>query len=73
VAVYTIINLTEKRQYPDDPLNLPRFDLNSGGVGYGPLNSAVPQDVLPVLNQYIQEIRSEQLVPPETIQQPTTR
>jgi basic membrane protein A len=67
VAVYTIIDLTEKNQYPSDPINFPRFSLKNGGVGYGKLNSAVPSDVQPLLDQYSSDIMSGALVPPETI------
>ncbi len=69
VAVYTIIKDTEQGQYPADPLSFPQFDLANGGVGNAPLSAAVPADVQPVLNQYIAEIKSGQLTPPETIPQ----
>jgi basic membrane protein A len=57
-AVYTIIDLTEKGQYPSDPNNFPRFDLNNDGVGVAALGSAVPADVQPVLNQYMSQIKA---------------
>jgi basic membrane protein A len=65
-AVYTIIDLTEKGQYPSDPNNFPRFDLNNDGVGVAPLGSAVPSDVQPVLNQYISEIKAGTLSIPDS-------
>lgn len=67
VAVFTIIDLTEKGQYPSDPINFPRFSLQNGGVGYGPLNSAVPSDVQPLVDQYVSDIKSGAVVPPEKI------
>jgi len=67
VAVYTIIKDTESNQYPSDPLNFAKFDLSNDGVGAAPLSSAVPADVQPLLNQYIQQIKSGQVTPPEQI------
>lgn len=67
VAVYTIIDLTEKGQYPSDPIHFPKFDITNDGVGYGKLNSAVPSDVQPVLDQYVADMKSGALVPPEKI------
>ncbi len=56
VAVYTIIDQTEKGQYPSNPYSYPRFDLAHNGVGYAPLSSAVPSDVQPLVTQYANEI-----------------
>jgi basic membrane protein A len=67
VAVYTIIDLTEQGKYPPDPINFPKFDITNDGVGYGKLNAAVPADVQPVLDQYVAEMESGTLVPPEAI------
>ncbi len=70
VAVYTIIKQTENGQYPSDPLNYPKFDLIHDGVGAAPLNSSlVPNDVQPVLQKYIDDIKSGALTPPEEIPQ----
>jgi basic membrane protein A len=66
-AVYTIIQLTEQNQYPTDPFNFPRFDVTNDGVGYGPLSSAVPADVQPVVQQALADMKSGVLVPPEQI------
>lgn len=67
VAVFTIIDLTEKDQYPADPANFPKFSLSNDGVGYGKLSSAVPADVQPILDQYTSDIKSGTLTPPEAI------
>ncbi len=67
VAVNTIIKQTEEGNYPKDPINYPKFSLQNDGVGYGKLNSAVPSDVQPLLDQYISQIKSGALTPPEKI------
>jgi basic membrane protein A len=72
VAVYTIIDLTEKGNYPTDPTNFAQFDIKNGGVGYGKLNSAVPADVQPVLDKYIADMTSGALVPPTDCMPATT-
>jgi basic membrane protein A len=71
-AVYTITDLMEKGQYPADPLKFPAFDLAHDGVGYGPLNSAVPNDVKPVLQQYIDQIKAGSLALPADCSPATT-
>jgi basic membrane protein A len=72
VAVFTIIDLTEKGNYPADPSNFGQFDIKNGGVGYGKLNSAVPADVQPVLDQYTADMKSGALVPPTDCSPATT-
>ncbi len=69
VAVYTIIQLTQDGKYPSDPINFDRFSLKNDGVGYGKLNSVVPSDVQPIVEQYIADIKSGALTPPEAIPQ----
>ncbi len=68
-AVYTIIDLTEKNQYPADPSTFPHFGLTNNGVGAAPLSSAVPSDAQAVLQQYTSDIKSGALTPPEAIPQ----
>ncbi|HEY7348960.1 MAG TPA: BMP family ABC transporter substrate-binding protein [Ktedonobacterales bacterium] len=64
VAVETIINQTEEDQYPSDPLSYNQFDLSNNGVIASPLSSAVPSNVQPVVDQYVQKIKDGSITIP---------
>lgn len=66
-AVYLTTKDFEGGKYSSTP---PVFSLVNDGVGVGKLSSVVPSaTVTPILNQYIQDMKSGKLVVPETIQQ----
>jgi basic membrane protein A len=65
-AVFDIIDLTEQGKYPTDPINFPRFDYSSGGVGVAALGSAVPADVMPVLTMYETMIKNNAIMIPDS-------
>jgi basic membrane protein A and related proteins len=69
VAVFTIIDLTEKGKYN---VNLPKFDLTNDGVAYSPPSSAVPADAKAIADQYLAQIKSGALVVPADIPNPNT-
>jgi basic membrane protein A and related proteins len=69
IAVYTIIDLTEKGKYSN---NLPKFDLTNDGVTYSPPSSAVPADAKATADSYAAQLKSGSLVVPETIPNPNT-
>lgn len=64
VAVYTIIDDTEKGNYTNNP---PKFDLTNDGVGYASPSSAVPADAVAKANSIADMIKSGSLTVPETI------
>ena len=64
VAVDTIIEQAEQNNYPKDPLSYPQFDLSNNGVVAAPLSSAVPSDVQPIVNQYIDKIKAGSITIP---------
>lgn len=64
VAVYTIIDDTEKGSYTNNP---PKFDLAHNGVGYAPPSSAVPADAAAKASSFADMIKSGALTPPENI------
>lgn len=65
-AVYLTTKDFEAGKYSSNP---PVFSLVNDGVGVGKLSSVVPSAVVtPILNQYIQDMKSGKLVVPDTIQ-----
>jgi basic membrane protein A and related proteins len=64
VAVYTIIDDTEKGQYTNNP---PKFDLVHDGVGYATPSSTVPADAVAKANSIADMIKAGTLTPPENI------
>jgi basic membrane protein A len=69
VAVYTIINVTEKGKFNN---NLPKFDLTNDGVTYSPPSAAVPADAKATADSFASQIKSGTLVVPEDIPNPNT-
>ncbi|MGZ3623866.1 MAG: BMP family lipoprotein [Ktedonobacteraceae bacterium] len=69
IAVYTIIDLTEKGQYSN---NLPLFDLTNDGVTYSPPSAAVPADAKATADAYAAQIKAGTLVVPTDIPNPNT-
>jgi basic membrane protein A len=66
-AVDLTIKSFEAGKFSSDP---PVFSLANNGVGVGKLSSVVPSAIVtPLLNQYIQDMKSGKLVVPENIQQ----
>jgi basic membrane protein A len=63
-AVYdTIVNF-ETNKFTNNP---PVFDLAANGVGYAPVNSAVPADAKAKADEFAAQIKAGTLVPPATI------
>jgi basic membrane protein A len=67
VAVYDTIKNFENGQYSNNP---PTFDLKTNGVGYAPVSKDVPADAKAKAEDFLAQIQSGTLTPPDTI--PTT-
>ncbi|GLV55099.1 BMP family ABC transporter substrate-binding protein [Dictyobacter sp. S3.2.2.5] len=64
-AVYVTIKNFEAGKFSNNPAP---FDLTNDGVGYAPLSSQVPAEVKPIVDKYIQDIKSGALQVPDTVQ-----
>ncbi len=64
VAVYDTIKSFENGQYSNNP---PTFDLKINGVGYAAVSKDVPADAQAKAQDFLKQIQSGTLTPPDTI------